>query len=86
MSNIDPETAKDFYRNWGASRLRSAKPVDVKRCFEDFFMMVDALRQRHDEELRQLTAALKAAEAQGASQELQVMLQTLEARLKAKFE
>ncbi|HEY5722551.1 MAG TPA: class I SAM-dependent methyltransferase [Allosphingosinicella sp.] len=39
MTNIDPETARAFDRNWGVSRLRTGNPADVRRCFDDFFLM-----------------------------------------------
>ena len=63
------------------------RPTDeLKDVFEGFFEMVEALRARHEEDLRQATDALRSAEKHGAHDEVLLKLQTMEARLKAKLE
>lgn len=59
---------------------------ELKDVFEAFFAMVRALREREEDDLRRVEAALALAERTGASNELLVELQTLKAKLRAKLE
>jgi hypothetical protein len=59
------------------------RPTDeLKDVFAEFFVMIESLRKRHEDDLHHVTEALRQAETESASKELQIKLQTLEAKLK----
>lgn len=59
---------------------------ELKDLFEAFAAMVKALRQREEDDLHRVSAALQVAERTGANEELVRELQTLRAQIKAKLE
>jgi nitrogen fixation/metabolism regulation signal transduction histidine kinase len=59
---------------------------ELKDLFDAFSGMVKALRQREEDDLRSVSAALKLAEQSKASDDVVRELQTMEAKVKAKLE